>query len=184
MIELYKKYKNTINLLRDIPPLGMRLILSYAFMGPALMKLNNFDGIVAWFGSLGIPFPWLNAVMATATETAGFILIFLGLGTRLISIPMIGVMIVAILTVHGANGWLAIADSNMPEIAQRLNAAREILREYGNYQWLTEKGSFVILQNGMEFVVTYIVMLLSLIVTGPGRISLDYLISRKLGMEE
>ncbi len=184
MLEMYKKFRDGTAMLRDLPPLGMRLILAYGFMGPAMMKLQNFDGIVMWFGSLGIPLPWINAVLATATETAGFVLIFLGLGTRLIAVPMIGVMVVAILTVHLDGGWLAIASSEMPEIAQRLEAAREILKEYGNYQWLTEKGSFVILQNGMEFPVTYIVMLLSLMVTGPGRISLDHFLDKKLGLEE
>ena len=58
--------------------------------------------------------------------------------------------------------------------------AREILQENGNYSWLTEKGSFVVLQNGAEFVVTYIVMLLTLISFGPGRISLDFLLEKKM----
>ena len=52
----------------------------------------------------------------------------------------------------------------------------EILKENGDYAWLTAKGSFVILQNGAEFVVTYIVLLLSLISFGPGKISLDHFI--------
>jgi uncharacterized membrane protein YphA (DoxX/SURF4 family) len=55
----------------------------------------------------------------------------------------------------------------------KVNAAKEILQEHGNYSWLTGKGSFVILQNGAEFVVTYIIMLLSLISFGPGRISVE-----------
>ena len=53
--------------------------------------------------------------------------------------------------------------------------AREILMTYGNYDWLTSSGSFVILNNGIEFAATYFVMLLALIVLGGGRyVSVDY----------
>ena len=65
------------------------------------------------------------------------------------------------------------------DIAQRLGAAREILREHGNYGWLTEKGGFVILNNGIEFAVTYLIMLFSLFFTGGGRYtSADYYLGR------
>ena len=78
-----------------------------------------------------------------------------------------------------------IADSNSPfanvqvlASAEKLEKAREILENYGNYEWLTSSGSFVILNNGIEFAVTYLVMLLALIVLGSGRyISLDYWVS-------
>ena len=77
------------------------------------------------------------------------------------------------------NGWAAIADSSSQEVAVRLGAAKDILREHGNYSWLTEKGSFVILNNGIEFAITYMLMLLSLLFTGGGRyVSVDYYLSR------
>jgi uncharacterized membrane protein YphA (DoxX/SURF4 family) len=44
---------------------------------------------------------------------------------------------------------------------------------------LTEKGSLVVLNNGIEFGVTYLIMLVSLFFTGGGRyVSLDYYLSR------
>jgi uncharacterized membrane protein YphA (DoxX/SURF4 family) len=65
--------------------------------------------------------------------------------------------------------------------AEKLEKAREILQTYGNYDWLTSSGSFVILNNGIEFAVTYLVMLLALLVLGGGRyFSLDYWIKKKL----
>ena len=88
-----------------------------------------------------MPFPKLNAFLATGTEMAGFILLFLGLATRFISFPIIIVMIVAITTVHLGNGF--------------------------------DAGD-----NGLEIPLYYILMLFSLIITGPGRISLDHLISK------
>lgn len=62
----------------------------------------------------------------------------------------------------------------------RLDAAKEILREYGNYEWLTEQGGFVVLNNGIEFAATYFIMLLPLFFWGSGRyVSVDYWLSRR-----
>ena len=56
---------------------------------------------------MGIPLPTLNAYMAASTEMAGVVLLTLGLASRIISIPLIFVMIVAIVTVHLGNGFEA-----------------------------------------------------------------------------
>jgi len=172
-----------LSMTKDIPLLGIRLLLAYAFYGPAMEKWSNMEATIAWFGNpdwgLGLPFPELNAYMAASTEIVGVVLLVLGIGTRLISIPMIFVMLMAYFTVHIDHGWLAIASSSAdPGVAERLGLAREILQENGNYSWLTEKGSFVILQNGAEFVITYIVMLFTLISFGPGRISIEGILRR------
>ena len=172
-----------LSMTKDIPLLGIRLLLAYAFYGPAMEKWSNMEATIAWFGNpdwgLGLPFPELNAYMAASTEIVGVVLLVLGIGTRLISIPMIFVMLMAYFTVHIDHGWLAIASSSAdPGVAERLGIAREILQENGNYSWLTEKGSFVILQNGAEFVITYIVMLFTLISFGPGRISIEGILRR------
>jgi len=181
MIELYAKFKESLRYIEDAAPLILRLLLAYVFYFTAIEKLANIEGTAFWFENLGIPLPTLNAYLSAITETAGFILLFLGLGTRLISIPLIFALLVALFTVHIDNGWLVIGSSGHdPEIAKRVDMAREILKEFGNYDWLTAKGSFVILQNGMENVVTYMGMLLALLVYGPGKISLDALIEKKL----
>jgi putative oxidoreductase len=72
-----------------------------------MMKWKNIGNVAEWFGSLGIPVPTLNAYLAASTEMAGVVLLALGLGTRLISIPLIFTMIVAIVTVHLGNGFEA-----------------------------------------------------------------------------
>ena len=141
------------------------------------------ESTIEWFGNpdwgLCLPFPWLLAHLAAYTEFIGAILLAVGLATRWISIPLIVTMLVAIFAVHWDQGWAAIADSGSQEVAVRLGAAKDLLREHGNYSWLTEKGNFVVLNNGIEFAVTYLVMLLALLFTGGGRyFSLDYYISR------
>ncbi|NOY50487.1 MAG: DoxX family protein [Chlorobi bacterium] len=92
---------------KDLPLFFMRIVLAYGFWGPAMMKWNNIDGIIEWFDSMGMPMPALNAYLSASTEMAGVILLSLGLFTRLISIPLMVVMLVAIFTVHYSNGFEA-----------------------------------------------------------------------------
>jgi len=92
---------------QNIALLLARLTIAYGFYEPAMQKWSDISGISDWFGSLGIPFPLFNAYMAAGTELLGVVLLTLGLFTRLISIPLIIVMIVAISTVHLAHGFSA-----------------------------------------------------------------------------
>lgn len=95
--------------LRDFPPLFFRLILSYGFFGPAMMKLKNFEGIVTWFEGMNYWLPKVNAYLVTGTEVMGVFLLFFGLLTRLISIPLMVIMCVAIVTVHLDKGFQSSA---------------------------------------------------------------------------
>ena len=64
---------------------------------------------------------------------------------------------------------------------ERKEAARSLLQEYGNYNWLTEYGSITVLKNGIEFAATYFIMLLVLFFSGGGRYtSVDHFIAKKL----
>jgi uncharacterized membrane protein YphA (DoxX/SURF4 family) len=185
-----------------LAPLLLRFYLAPVFIAAGLTKLMTFPDTVSWFGNpdwgLGLPLPWLMAALATWTELLGGLLLLLGLGTRLIAVPLMITMLVAALAVHWDNGWFAIAPSdpatstamplaaigvpaaqesleNSEAVGRRLEAARSLLREHGNYRWLTERGNFAVLNNGIEFAATYFVMLLSLFFTGGGRfVSLDY----------
>ncbi|MBP2545484.1 DoxX family protein [Acinetobacter guillouiae] len=184
--EKYQKFCSLIKHGDGIVALTLRLYLVPIFWMAGTNKLAHFQQTVEWFGNtdwgLGLPFPTLLATLATSAEILGAILLALGLLTRLISIPLIITMLVAIVTVHLPNGWQAIADPNAPfasaqviASSEKLEKARQILEIYGNYDWLTSSGSFVILNNGIEFAVTYLVMLLALIVLGGGRyLSFDY----------
>lgn len=168
-----------------VAPLALRVYLFFPFWMAGTHKLGAMETTVEWFGNtewgLGLPLPWLLAHLAAYAETVGAVLLLLGLATRWATIPLIITMLVACFAVHWPQGWAVIADSGMPEIAQRLAAAREILREHGNYDWLTQQGTFVILNNGIEFAVTYLLMLLVLLFTGGGRYtSLDWYLVRTL----
>ncbi len=177
----------------NIASLALRLYLAPIFWMAGMSKLNAFDNTVDWFGNpdwgLGLPFPWCMAFLATVTELAGAILLTLGLFTRLISIPLIITMLIAIICVHWDNGWQAIADASAPfanaqvlAAPEKLERARTILQAHGNYDWLTASGKFVILNNGIEFATTYLIMLLALAGMGGGRYhSLDYWLAPYIG---
>lgn len=107
ILENYRKISEKLDRLQDIPLLALRLLLAYGFYTPAMMKWGNIEGIAEWFGTMGIPLPTLNAYMAASTEMAAVILLPLGLATRLITIPLMVTMVVAIVTVHLGNGFEA-----------------------------------------------------------------------------
>jgi putative oxidoreductase len=167
--------------------LALRLYLVPIFWMAGTNKLGSIDSTIEWFGNtewgLGLPFPTLLAYLASLTETVGAVLLLIGFAVRYIAIPLMATMAVAALTVHWQNGWLAIAEGSASLFAsertiaavERLDRAREILREHGHYEWLTEHGGFAVLNNGIEFAATYLIMLLVLFFSGAGRYSsIDY----------
>ena len=78
----------------------VRLFVGYFFMETGWGKLHNLEGFAQRFAGWGIPYPYFNAVLSAYTEFIGGWLTIIGLGTRLISIPMIINMLVAILKVN------------------------------------------------------------------------------------
>lgn len=165
-----------------IPLLAVRLLLLPAIYVGARSKVLGYAGTVAWFsassanGGLDLPMPEVFAFLAVATEVGGCICIALGLFTRLAAIPMIFMMSVAGLMVHWPHGWDAIATKTM-ESTYRLTDFMIWLKAYfpGRYNYITELGDPVILNNGLEFAVTYFVLLLILFFYGGGRyVSVDY----------
>jgi len=171
-------------------PLALRLYLVPVFWVAGTNKLDGWDNVVAWFGNpdwgLGLPFPTVMAGLAVGSELLGAVALLLGLAMRWFSIPLMVTMLVAAFQVHWKNGWQAIADPMSPFAGadvqgamERLARAKELLREHGNYDWLTETGNFVVSNNGIEWAATYFVMLLALFFSGAGKASLDHLIARR-----
>ncbi|MGI2092397.1 HvfX family Cu-binding RiPP maturation protein [Shewanella oncorhynchi] len=195
LVSLYQKLLNMSRYFEGLAPLALRIYLAPVLMQAGYNKLAHFEDTVAWFANpdwgLGLPMPALMAGLAAGTEFFGAILLLLGLATRLISIPLMVTMLVAALTVHWPNGWLAIADGSswlandrVIEAGDKLIKAKELLQEHGNYDWLTSSGNFAVLNNGIEFAITYFIMLLALFTLGGGRYtSLDYFIAKRCGIK-
>ncbi|MDE1918822.1 MAG: DoxX family protein [Sphingomonadales bacterium] len=175
-----------IQLLDFLPLLAIRLYLIPIFYEGAHAKLTGFGALVTWFGApasqggLHMPAPLLLAILATAAETAGCICLALGLFTRLISVPLMVTMTVAGLSVHWSHGWAAIAGKTA-ESTLRFQAFMEWLAQNfpGRFNYITQLGDPIILNNGIEFTVTYVILLAVLFFRGGGRwVSADYWLSR------
>jgi len=104
---IYPITKNILSNGQSLSLLLARFAIAYGFYDPAMQKWSDISSVATWFGSIGIPFPTLNAYMAASTELLGVVLLTLGLFTRLISLPLIVVMVVAITTVHLVHGFSA-----------------------------------------------------------------------------
>ena len=203
LADLYDRIIGVLGQFDGVASLLLRLILGPVLIAAGWEKLSGEN----WFGSqlAAFPFPFnmlppeLSWFLASWTEFIGGILLLLGLGTRLIAIPLAVTMFVAAYAVHLDNGWPAIAPSNPPaaciagseahrdsnvferyikchnvnertiEASERLARARAILREHGNYRYLNGSGSIVKLNSGIEFAASYFAMLVALMIIGGGR---------------
>ena len=208
ILNFFQKLLDKTRTLDFLAPVALRLYLVPVFWMAGSKKLNNAgldclsgvngpcdfapkQDVIDWFGNtewgLGLPFPELLAYLASYSEYFGAILLLIGLAVRWISLPLMATMVVAIVTVHIQNGWLAIAEgtglfatARTEGAIERLDVARRILQDHGNYNWLTENGGFVVLNNGIEFAATYFIMLLTLFFMGAGNyFSVDYWIARR-----
>jgi uncharacterized membrane protein YphA (DoxX/SURF4 family) len=192
MMALLTRIQGWMDLTRKadfLGPLALRLYLVPVFWVAGTNKLDGMDNVINWFGNpdwgLGLPFPALMAWLAVSTEVLGAVALLLGFATRWFCIPLMIQMVVAATMVHWHNGWQAVADpmspfanANVQGAIERLDKAKDLLREHGDYEWLTETGNFIVSNNGIEWAVTYFLMLLALFFTGAGKISLDEVVSK------
>jgi putative oxidoreductase len=134
-------------------PLGSALLLvfrlywGWQFFQTGLGKLRNIGRVVAYFTDLGIPLPAANAAFVAALETAGGLLLLVGLASPVVSFLLAADMAVAYLTAERA-ALLAL----FPDPARFLGA------------------------DPFFFLLTSLLVL----AFGPGAVSLDALIRRRL----
>lgn len=141
-----------------LAPLGLRLILAWEFFESGLEKYRGEN----WFGDIRDQFPFPFSVvppeiswqLATGVELAGGVALLIGLGTRLFSAALFVLTVVAIAAAHWPAEWHTLA-----ELAQGYVITDQ---GHGNY----------------KLPLIFLAMLLPLILTGPGRLSLDAWIAR------
>ncbi len=202
---LYHRFFSAAAHLDGVASLLLRLIVGPVVIAAGWTKITGTNWFASRMDSFPFPFnelpPDFSWFLASWTEFAGGIALLLGLGTRLVSIPVAITMFVAAYAVHLDNGWAAIAPSNPPaacfegskagfferaikcqkvnertiEASKRLDRAKFLLHRHGNFEYLEQHGSFVKLNNGIEFAAIYLIMLFTLVIIGGGRyFSLDY----------
>lgn len=86
------------NILNAIPELLARLTIGWVFIESGWGKLHNLAKVTEFFESLHIPFASIQAPFVSGVELIAGSMILLGLFTRLAALPLIGTMIVALIT--------------------------------------------------------------------------------------
>jgi putative oxidoreductase len=134
---------NALNRLHN-PALGLFLIramLAVVFLFHGSQKLfgafggYGLDGTAQWMGTVGIPMPWISALLASLSETLGGLALLTGLAFRPVLVPLVFTMFVAAFVGHAGKGFSAQS-------------------------------------GGMEYPLTLAVVVLGLLFTGPGKLSL------------
>jgi putative oxidoreductase len=99
-----------------VPQLLMRVFLGAFFAETGWGKVTNLPAMTERFADWGIPFPAFSAALSGYTELIGGVLVLVGLGTRLVSIPMVINLAVAVLTVKlkKVTGWTDFVELDEP----------------------------------------------------------------------
>ena len=143
---------STLGHLADIGPLCMRAGIGLVFVVHGWQKFHDIKvtNFAKFLDSLGVPAPETVAWLQTFAEGIGGLLLIAGLMTRLVTIPLIGIMLGAILLVkQDISGWGIVVINQQGALA------------------LGQPGT------GAELELGLMAGLLGLLFIGPGRISLD-----------
>ncbi len=146
-----------------IPRLVMRIVMGWEFFESGLEKYHGAN----WFADIQdrFPFPFnvvpadLSWSIATWFELVGGVLLWLGLGTRLVAFSLLFLTFVATAAVH----W--------PDMVSMWS---DLLKGYA----VSDKG-----YGNFKLPLLFVVMLLPLIFNGAGRLSLDELLARLLRVD-
>ena len=160
-INSYQKITTILDGLGDsIPQLCLRFILAWEFGKAGIEKLHGTN----WFADIAFPFPFnllppdFSWGLATGFELFGAAALILGLATRFFSASLIILTIVAIASVHWPSEWYSLS-----QLAMGFRVVDEANDGFGNY----------------ELPLLFIVMLMPLLFSGAGKLSLDYLLKCK-----
>jgi len=165
---LFSTYDAIVGRLRAmgeyLPPLILRLLMGWEFFEAGLEKFrgdNWFAGIQADF-----PFPFNHVpadfswAMATTFELAGGIALWIGLGTRFFAFSLLFLTFVATAAVH----WPSM-----------IGMWSDLLKGYA----ISDMG-----HGNFKLPLLFVVMLIPLVFTGPGKLSVDHLIRDGLARPE
>lgn len=143
-----------------IAPLALRILLGWEYYESGREKFRGEN----WFGQVKDDFPWpfsvipadLSWFLATWSELVGAICLVIGLFTRFWALSLMILTVVAIAAVHWPQDYDGLAG---------------LLRGYA----ITDQGF-----GNYKLPLIFLVMLLVLVLRGPGKASLDRLIDKRL----
>jgi len=138
-----------------LAPFFLRLIIGYGFMAHGFAKLSRGPaGFEKLLTQLGVPLPHLSSWLVPLTEFFGGLAILLGIFVNIAALPLIVTMLVAMLTVHLKYGFSSVNTIGLTPAGPRFGPP------------------------GFEIDLLYIAGLISLVLTGPGAVSLHQLFKK------
>jgi putative oxidoreductase len=149
----YRQYAHLTSYLQSFVLLFLRLTIAWQLAESGYGHLTHVQETAQHFREWGVPLPTANVYISGTTELVGGILLILGLGARLISVPLLFNFIVAYATASRANVVQLFAGP------KRLEAYDAVI-------------------NDAAF--TMIVLSLTMLAFGAGKFSLDSLMNRAM----
>lgn len=89
-----------------MPEIFFRVVIGFVFIESGWGKFHNLNQVISYFDSLGIPYANLQAPFVAGVELVAGLMVLIGLFTRLASLPLFGIMLVAIRTAK----WEEVSD--------------------------------------------------------------------------
>ena len=134
----------------------LRLIVGYGFMAHGYAKIvRGPDAFVSVLHSLGVPKPHVMAWVTILVELLGGFAVFVGAFVPLVSLPLAGILVTAMLSVHLRYGFSSI----------KLITVTPAGAQFG--------------PPGYEIDLLYLACLAALVLVGPGPHSVDGLLSTR-----
>lgn len=91
----------------DCGLLALRIAVGTVFAAHGAQKIfsKGMEAVSQGFGGMGIPLPYVSAVLASYTEFIGGLMVIAGVLTRWISVPLAFTMVVAFWFAHRSGGF-------------------------------------------------------------------------------
>ncbi len=135
----------------DFSPLCLRLIIGFGFMAHGWAKISRGTaGFEKLLTQTGVPFPHINSIITPYVEVLGGLAIFAGAFVTIAAVPLIITMLVAMFTIHINFGFSAVNTIGLTPAGPQFGPP------------------------GYEINLLYIAGLISLMLTGAGRLSVDH----------
>ncbi len=96
---------SSVSLDRGLLLLRIALGVVFVMHGWQKLAVYGISGVAAGFGQMGFPLPMVNAVLITAVELGGGVLLLAGAGTRIAASLLAFSMLVAAVVAHGSGGF-------------------------------------------------------------------------------
>ena len=141
---------------QQIAPLFLRLAIGFGFMAHGWIKITRGTiGFEKLLTQLSVPFPHLNATIVPYIELIGGFAVMAGLFVVAVAIPLLITMLTAMFTIHLRNGFSSVNTIGLTPDGPKFGPP------------------------GYEINLLYTAGLISLMLTGAGKFSLDHLIKKK-----